>query len=89
MTYFDSSAGKFGEESDKQFNDYSGVDELVNLPHDAFHRNIDEIVLEAGKNTGVKTAIVCPPTIYGTYAISARRPRVGANETQAKDAALH
>ncbi|GAB7354743.1 hypothetical protein MBLNU459_g5154t1 [Dothideomycetes sp. NU459] len=65
LTYFDSSASKFGEESDKQFNDFSGVDELVNLPHEAFHRNVDEIVLEAGKGDGVHTAIVCPPTIYG------------------------
>lgn len=66
LTYFDSSAGKFGEEDNKVFNDYSGVDELVNLPHEAFHKNVDEIVLEAGKTDSVKTAIVCPPTIYGS-----------------------
>lgn len=67
LTYFDSKDGKTGEESDKEFNDFDGVDELVNLPHEAFHRNIDEIVLECGiKNaSSVKTAIVCPPTIYG------------------------
>lgn len=69
LTYFDSKDGKTGEESDKESNDLDGVDELVNLPSEAFHRNVDEIVLDAGiKNSeAVKTAIVCPPTIYGMF----------------------
>jgi hypothetical protein len=69
LTYFDSKDGKTGEESDKQFNDLHGVDELVNLPSEAFHRNVDEIVLDAGiKNAAaIKTAVVCPPTIYGKF----------------------
>lgn len=44
------------------------MDELTNLPDEAFHRNVDKIVLEAGakgKQSGVNTAILCPPTIYG------------------------
>ncbi|KAL1303673.1 hypothetical protein AAFC00_007027 [Neodothiora populina] len=67
LTYFDSSAGKFGDPSDKEFNDWNGVDELTNLPHEAFHRNVDEIVLGCGKEhpDNVKVALVCPPTIYG------------------------
>lgn len=68
LTYFDSEVKKtFGEHDDKVFNDYDGVDELVNLPADAFHRNVDEIVLETGNKhaDSVKTAIICPPTIYG------------------------
>lgn len=58
---------RLGEHSDKQYNDWSGVKDLVTLPDDAFHRNVDVLVLEAGerhKDT-VKTAIICPPTIYG------------------------
>lgn len=48
------------------FNDLSGIDELVNLPAAAFHRNVDEIVLNTGaKHEYVKTAIISPPTIYG------------------------
>lgn len=49
------------------FNDWDGVSELVNLPSEAFHRNVDEIVLEAGTKHAdvVKTALVCPPTIFG------------------------
>lgn len=67
MTYFDSEVKKsFGEKDDKVFNDLDGVDELVNLPAAAFHRNVDEIVLNTGtKYDFVKTAIICPPTIYG------------------------
>lgn len=61
----------FGEPDDKVFDDYDGVSELTNLPADAFHRNVDEIVLGAGtrdadtSKSAVRTAIVCPPTIYG------------------------
>lgn len=67
LTYFDSKDERFGEWDEKEFNDWAGVEELTNLPDEAFHRNVDKIVLEAGvKNAdSVKTAIVCPPTIYG------------------------
>ncbi|KAI6784576.1 uncharacterized protein J7T54_006621 [Emericellopsis cladophorae] len=68
LTYFDSEVKKsFGEPDDKVFNDYDGVEELTNLPSAAFHRHIDEIVLSTGTQYAekVKTAIVCPPTIYG------------------------
>jgi len=68
LTYFDSEVKKvFGEPDDKVFDDYEGVDELINLPAAAFHRNVDEIVLNTGREhaASVKTAVVCPPTIYG------------------------
>lgn len=44
-----------------------GVQELVNLPDHAFHRNVDKIVLETASKYSdvVKVALVCPPTIYG------------------------
>lgn len=40
---------------------------MTSLPDDAPHRNVDKIVLEAGTKQAdrIKTAIVCPPTIYG------------------------
>lgn len=68
LTYFDSEVKRtFGELDDKVFDDLEGVEELVNLPAEAFHRNIDQIVLKAGTEHAdtVKTAIICPPTIYG------------------------
>lgn len=68
MTYTDSKddfAG-LGKWTDKEYNDLSGVEELTSLPDEAFHRNIDKIVLETGIKhaDAVKTVIVCPPTIY-------------------------
>lgn len=41
---------------------------MTTLPDHAFHRNVDKIVLEAGAKQpdAVKTALLCPPTIYGS-----------------------
>jgi hypothetical protein len=60
-----------GTWSEKQFDDLTeeGVHELTHLPDEAWHRNVDKIVLAAGSkyaDQGVRTVIVCPPTIYGT-----------------------
>jgi len=67
LTYQDSDAENLGEWSEKQYNDWDGVAELTGLPDHAFHRNVDKIVLDGTtKNSDViKTALVCPPTIYG------------------------
>jgi len=53
--------------SQPPYDDLDGVDKLTSLPDSAFHRDIDQIVLNSGlKNQkAVKTAIICPPTIYG------------------------
>lgn len=69
FTYDDSkdSFKGLGKWSEKQYNDLSSVDELTSLPDEAFHRNVDKLVIETGIKHGdvVKTVIVCPPTIYG------------------------
>ncbi|KAJ5933805.1 hypothetical protein N7454_006134 [Penicillium verhagenii] len=67
LTVEDQRAKSYGIERPKEYNDWDGVDELVNLPGDAFHRNVDEIILNISKQnpTSAHTAIVCPPTIYG------------------------
>jgi nucleoside-diphosphate-sugar epimerase len=50
----------------KIFNDWDGVGEVTSLPDAAPHRKVDKLVLEAGTiHANIKTAIVCPPTIYG------------------------
>jgi hypothetical protein len=51
------SAPPLGSWSDKQYNDWSGVEELTNLPDDAWHRNVDKLVLELAAKQGdiVKT----------------------------------
>ncbi|KAH7073967.1 hypothetical protein BKA63DRAFT_567132 [Paraphoma chrysanthemicola] len=55
---------KLGEWWGREYNDWTAVEDLTGLPDDAFHRNVDKFVLSSGSDS-VKTAILCPPTIYG------------------------
>lgn len=54
----------YGKYLEKEFNDWEGVQELVIIPDSAPHRQADKIVLAAASDH-VKTAIVCPSTLYG------------------------
>ncbi|OJJ48912.1 hypothetical protein ASPZODRAFT_157417 [Penicilliopsis zonata CBS 506.65] len=67
LTLEDQRAKTHGIERPKSYDDWDHIDEVTNLPDDAFHRDVDKIVLEAGYSApaSVKTAIVCPCTIYG------------------------
>lgn len=49
------------------YDDLEGVKDVTSLPDGAPYRNVEKAVLEAGTNHAdrVKTAIVCPSTIYG------------------------
>jgi len=65
LTWKDSEDGTFGEApSQPPYDDLENVSGLTGLPDKAFHRDVDKIVLGASSES-VKTAIVCPPTIYG------------------------
>lgn len=57
----------FGEASSKIYDDWEGIRETTSLPEFAPHRAVDKLVLAAGteNESKIKTAIVCPPTIYG------------------------
>ncbi|KAK4940755.1 hypothetical protein LTR10_019148 [Elasticomyces elasticus] len=59
--------GCWGDELSKVYDDWVGVEELTSLPDHAEHRNVDKLVLEASKiyPDKIKTAIVCPPAIFG------------------------
>lgn len=53
-------------ESAKIYDDWENIHEVTTLPDEAWHRVVDKIVLAASKSSpNIKTAIVCPPTIYG------------------------
>ena len=67
LLYTDIDNNTFGEASDKVYNDWDGLSEVTSLPDHAPHRVVDKMVLAAGTEHAdkVKTAIVCPPTIYG------------------------
>ncbi len=54
----------FGEASTKVSDDWDGISDVLSVPDSAPHRSADKIVIEANR-ADIKTAIVCPPTIYG------------------------
>ncbi|KAK2627743.1 hypothetical protein QTJ16_002389 [Diplocarpon rosae] len=65
LTWKDAETKTFGEAPHTEpYDDLERVSDLTNLPDSAYHREIDKIVLSAASES-VKTAIVCPPTIYG------------------------
>lgn len=67
LTWEDMKHDRLGEHDEKEYNDWTAVSDLINLPDEAFHKNVDALVLTASKENAdsVKTAIICPPTIYG------------------------
>ena len=69
----DLATGKMGQyTTTKIYDDIENLDEVFALPETQIHQEIDQTVLRAPTN--VKTAIVSPPTIYGTGATA--RPRI-------------
>ncbi|KAI0554299.1 NAD(P)-binding protein [Xylaria curta] len=56
-----------GRFNPKIYSDIDDIKELVSRPDNALHRRTDAIVLKAAADHGdrLKTAIVCPPDIYG------------------------
>ena len=65
LTWKDSKTKTYGEApSQIPYDDLERVEDLTGLPDTAFHRDVDKIVLAAASET-TKTAIVCPPSIYG------------------------
>jgi len=67
LTFADVATQVFGEASSTVYDDWDGIEVVTSLPDQAPHRNVDKIVLAAGQvhPANIKTAIVCPPTIYG------------------------
>ncbi|KAJ5108870.1 hypothetical protein N7456_005545 [Penicillium angulare] len=57
----------YGVERKQYYNDWDKVDELFNLPDDAYHIDVERTIIEAGRvdPQRIKTAIVSPPTVYG------------------------
>jgi nucleoside-diphosphate-sugar epimerase len=66
LSWADFEEKTFGFHREHTYNDWDGIKEVTSLPDAALHRNVDKIVLAASEGAGeVKTAIVCPPCIYG------------------------
>lgn len=67
MAFEDFEQGTYGITREKVYDDWDGIDEVTSIPDSALHRNVDKVVLAASDVSGgkIRTAIVCPPCIYG------------------------
>ncbi|KOS19799.1 Uncharacterized protein ESCO_000324 [Escovopsis weberi] len=65
LTYGDVKKGREGEAPlpEDEYFDVDGIDRLVNLPLDAWHKDVDQIAQDANSDS-VFVAIICPCTIY-------------------------
>ncbi|KAJ5107200.1 hypothetical protein N7456_003875 [Penicillium angulare] len=54
-----------GNATEKVYDDLKDIKEIITLPAEALHRDVDDAVISGGVQEGVPTAIVCPPTIFG------------------------
>lgn len=65
LCWKDRDTNTYGEPpSQPEYDDLDKVSDLTSLPDTAWHRGVDKLVLAASSDV-VKTAIICPPTIYG------------------------
>ncbi|KPM34098.1 hypothetical protein AK830_g12475 [Neonectria ditissima] len=67
LTWYDFEQRRYGEGPlpEQKYNDLEGIEQVLNLPDHASHRNVDKIV-QAANSDAVKALIVAPPCIYGT-----------------------
>jgi nucleoside-diphosphate-sugar epimerase len=67
IAFEDIRAQRYGEKlSEKVYDDLDGVHEVTSLPEDAPHHFTDKVVVGASEqHEGIRTAVVCPPAIYG------------------------
>ncbi|KAI1827908.1 nucleoside-diphosphate-sugar epimerase [Xylaria intraflava] len=67
LQWYDWDNNRYGQAPlpEQKYHDIDTVDRIISIPHHAYHRDCDEIVLAANEASGVRTLIVSPPTIYG------------------------
>lgn len=50
--------------NDHTYDDLENIEEVLNRPDGSLHRETDKLIQQAGAE-GVRTAIMCPPDMYG------------------------
>jgi nucleoside-diphosphate-sugar epimerase len=69
LTWYDYKHNRYGQKPlpEQAYDDLDGLDAIKSIPDEAWHRDVDKIVIaEAAKDpAAVKIAVICPPTIYG------------------------
>lgn len=68
LQWYDVTNKRYGEPPapEQEYHDIEHIERIINLPDEAPHRVIDKLVQAANDIPGVKTAMLCPPVIYGT-----------------------
>ncbi|CAJ2500559.1 Uu.00g034120.m01.CDS01 [Anthostomella pinea] len=86
LQWYDQRHQRFGQAPlpEQTYHDIDDIERIVTLPHEANHRDVEEVVLAANEAGGIRTLIVSPPTIYGrgrgpVNQRSAQVPRIAAS----------
>ncbi|TDZ40289.1 Uncharacterized protein C8035_v003640 [Colletotrichum spinosum] len=69
LIWYDQVNERYGEAPlpEQEYHDIRDISRLLSLPDDAVHRNVEKVVLAANSSSpAVRTAVLLPPTIYGT-----------------------
>ncbi|KAJ5700886.1 NAD(P)-binding protein [Penicillium malachiteum] len=67
FTYLDTDAQTYGTKRDDiVFDDWDGIERILNLSDHAFHRDVDKIVLDAARDHAdvLRAVIISPTTVY-------------------------
>lgn len=67
LSYQDFNEKTYGITREKVYDDWDGIADVTGIDDSAIHRNVDKIILASGEVSGgkIRSAIVCPPCIYG------------------------
>ncbi|KAI1813978.1 nucleoside-diphosphate-sugar epimerase [Poronia punctata] len=67
LQWYDWTHDRYGQDPlpEQKYHDIDDIDRILTFPQQAHHRAIDEVVQQANQVGGVRTLIICPPTIYG------------------------
>jgi nucleoside-diphosphate-sugar epimerase len=69
LQWYDETYHRFGQPPipEETYDDIEDITRIITLPDQAFHRDVDRIVIAANQSpNSIRTAIVGPPMIYGT-----------------------
>lgn len=67
LQWYDETEKRYGQAPlpEQKYDDIKDIERIITLPDQAYHRDVDKLVLAANDAGGIKTTIVGPPTIYG------------------------
>lgn len=81
LTHDITSRGAYGKTTSKIYDDWDNAGDLLTIPKEAPHRNVDSLILGLENEAPhIKPMIVCPPVIYGVSDVQTMRERSMARQ---------